>query len=107
MSPTVYGLALPNHSSTSNTASAFDIIPSIDKDGTREGYDLELTKKVSETVGIPVIASGGAGNMDQMLAAIVEGRADAVLLASLLHFGELTIAEIKKYLHKKGVCVRW
>lgn len=83
------------------------LLNSIDKDGTREGYDLELTRKITDCIGIPVIASGGAGNMKQMLDAIVEGKADAVLLASLLHYRDLTIAEIKKYLKENGVCVRW
>jgi cyclase len=82
------------------------LLNSMDKDGTREGYDLELNRRVSEMVNVPVIASGGAGNMDQMYDAVVEGKADAVLLASLLHYGELTIQEIKDYLRGKGVCVR-
>jgi len=83
------------------------LLNSIDKDGTKEGYDLALTKKVSETVRIPVIASGGAGTLQQMLEAIKIGKADAVLLASLLHYGEYEIGEIKKYLDENGVCVRW
>jgi cyclase len=83
------------------------LLNSIDKDGTKEGYDLELTRMVSEGVGIPVIASGGAGNLQQILDAAVVGKADAVLLASLLHYGEYTMAEIKKYLQQNGVCVRW
>jgi len=83
------------------------LLNSIDKDGTREGYDLELTRIVSERVRIPVIASGGAGTLQQILDAILVGKADAVLLASLLHYGEFTIAEIKKYLQENGVCVRW
>ncbi len=83
------------------------LLNSIDKDGTKEGYDLELTRTVSEGIGIPVIASGGAGNLQQILDAVVLGKADAVLLASLLHYGEYTMAEIKKYLQQNGVCVRW
>ncbi len=82
------------------------LLNSMDKDGTREGYDLELNKTVSEMVNIPVIASGGAGTIEQMFEAIKIGKADAVLLASLLHYGELTIKEIKDYLKNKGVCVR-
>jgi len=82
------------------------LLNSMDKDGTREGYDLELNRCVSKMVKIPVIASGGAGALDQMYDAIFEGKADAVLLASLLHYGELTIQEIKNYLRGKGVCVR-
>jgi cyclase len=82
------------------------LLNSIDKDGTKEGYDLELTRKISENVGIPVIASGGAGTLDQMVDAVKKGKADAVLLASLLHYGKYTIKEIKEYLKKKGICVR-
>ena len=83
------------------------LLNSIDMDGTKQGYDLELNAKVSESVGIPVIASGGAGNVQQMADAVLIGKADAVLLASLLHFGEYTIPEIKKELETKGVIVRW
>ena len=82
------------------------MLNSIDMDGTRQGYDLELTRTVSELVNIPVIASGGAGTLEQMLDAIVQGRADAVLLASLLHYGEYTISDIKKYLRDEGVITR-
>lgn len=82
------------------------LLNSMDKDGTKMGYDLELNKMVSESVNIPVIASGGAGTIEQMYKAVVIGKADAVLLASLLHYGELTIKDIKEYLKKKGVCVR-
>ena len=82
------------------------LLNSIDMDGTKQGYDLELTRTVSELVNIPVIASGGAGTLEQMLDAIVLGKADAVLLASLLHYGEYTISDIKKYLRHKGVTTR-
>lgn len=82
------------------------LLNSIDMDGTKQGYDLELNRTVSETVNIPVIASGGAGTMQQMVDAITQGKADAVLLASLLHYGEMTISEIKQYMSDKGVCVR-
>ena len=82
------------------------LLNSIDKDGTKEGYDLELTAKISECVNIPVIASGGAGNTEQMVDAVKVGKADAVLLASLLHYGEYTIKDIKEYLKKKEICIR-
>jgi len=82
------------------------LLNSIDMDGTKQGYDLELTRRISELVNIPVIGSGGAGTMEQMYDAIAKGKADAVLLASLLHFGEYTIADIKKYLKHKGVTIR-
>ncbi len=82
------------------------LLNSIDMDGTRAGYDLELTKTVSRGVNIPVIASGGAGTLEQMLDAIEQGEAEAVLLASLLHYGEYTVADIKEYLREKGVIIR-
>jgi cyclase len=78
----------------------------MDADGTRRGYDLPLTRSVSDTVGIPVIASGGAGNLQQVLEAVKTGHADAVLLASLLHYNEYRISDIKAYLHDHGVLVR-
>jgi cyclase len=83
------------------------LLNSIDMDGTQQGYDNVLTRNVSTGVNIPIIASGGAGDLDQMVDAVKIGKADAVLLASLLHFGNLTIDDIKKYLKRKGVCVRW
>ncbi len=82
------------------------LLTSMDKDGTKEGYDLELTRVISENVGIPVIASGGAGRLEHFYDAINEGKADAVLAASLFHFGIITIDEVKKYLLSKGVGVR-
>jgi len=82
------------------------LLNSIDRDGTREGYDLELTRIVSESVSIPVIASGGAGTLSQIHAVITQGKADAVLLASLLHYKELQVPSIKAYLKEKGVPVR-
>jgi len=82
------------------------LLNSIDMDGTKAGYDLELTRKISNTVSIPVIASGGAGTLSQIYAAIKSGKADAVLIASLLHFEEFSIDEIKKYLKEKGVIIR-
>ena len=83
------------------------LLNSIDMDGTRKGYDLVLTKQVSESLRIPIIASGGAGNLNQIVDAIIIGKADAVLLASLLHYCEYKISDIKKYLQKKKVGVRW
>lgn len=83
------------------------LLNSIDKDGTRQGYDLELTRTVSEMVNIPVIASGGAGTLEQIYQAVVEGRGEAVLLASLLHYREVEVTDIKLFLQKKGVVVRW
>jgi len=82
------------------------LLNSIDKDGTKQGYDIKLTKIVSENVNIPVIASGGGGELKHIFQAIDEGKADAVLLASVLHYGKYNIKDIKKYLRKKGVVVR-
>ena len=82
------------------------MLNSIDMDGTKAGYDLVLTRKISELVTIPVIASGGAGTMEQISQAIIKGHADAVLLASLLHYKEYTVSNIKDYLKKQGVSVR-
>lgn len=82
------------------------LLTSMDCDGVKNGYDLELTRAVSENVGIPVIASGGAGSMEHFYDAFVQGKADAVLAASLFHFGEITIPQLKSYLAEKGVPVR-
>ena len=82
------------------------LLTSMDTDGVRTGFDLELTKLVSEAVSIPVIASGGGGEPVHFFDAIVEGRADAVLAASVFHYRYLTIQQIKQYLHKKQVPVR-
>jgi imidazole glycerol-phosphate synthase subunit HisF len=82
------------------------LVTSMDADGTYAGYDLDLTRTIAEQVQIPVIASGGAGNCQHIHAALTEGRAEAALLASLLHFGELTVAEIKQYLAEREVLVR-
>jgi cyclase len=82
------------------------LLNSIDMDGTREGYDIELTRAVSRLVGVPVIASGGAGTLEHILLAVTEGEAEAVLLASLLHYGETSVPDIKTYLKDKGVCIR-
>jgi len=83
------------------------LLNSIDRDGTEMGYDIELTRRVSSVVKIPVIASGGAGNLNQVYEVIKYGKADAVLLASVLHFKKFTIKGIKKFLLKKGVNIRW
>jgi cyclase len=82
------------------------LLNSIDQDGTQAGYDLELTRYVSESVSIPVIASGGAGTLAQIHDALNKGRADAVLAASILHYKNFTVPLIKDYLKKKGVNVR-
>ncbi|MDP2766278.1 MAG: imidazole glycerol phosphate synthase subunit HisF [Candidatus Methanoperedens sp.] len=82
------------------------LLTSMDKDGTKDGYDLPITRKLSETLDIPIIASGGAGNIEHMYEAFTEGKADAALAASIFHFGEYTIGEAKEYLRKKGVAVR-
>ena len=82
------------------------LLTSMDKDGTKSGYDLELNRSVSESLTIPVIASGGAGTLEDLYNGIIEGKADAVLAASIFHFKEFTIDETKRYLKEKGVCVR-
>jgi cyclase len=82
------------------------LLTSMDADGTKAGYDVELTRAVSETVGIPVIASGGAGRLEHLAAVLSEGHADAVLAASIFHFGEHTVSDVKRFLSEKGICVR-
>ncbi|MEG2380637.1 MAG: imidazole glycerol phosphate synthase subunit HisF [Oscillospiraceae bacterium] len=82
------------------------LLTSMDCDGTKAGYDIELTKKVSESVSIPVIASGGAGTMEHFKDALTNGKADAALAASLFHYKEIEIKDLKEYLHKEGVSVR-
>ncbi|MFW5630976.1 MAG: imidazole glycerol phosphate synthase subunit HisF [Acetivibrio ethanolgignens] len=82
------------------------LLTSMDCDGTKEGYDLALTRAVSEAVSIPVIASGGAGKMEDFYTALTEGKADAALAASLFHYKELEIKEVKSYLREKGISVR-
>ena len=82
------------------------LLTSMDCDGTRDGYDIELTRAVSDEVRIPVIASGGAGKVEHFYDALVEGGASAVLAASLFHFGELSIGDVKSYLRGRGVEVR-
>lgn len=82
------------------------LLTSMDGDGTREGYDLELTRTVAEAVKIPVIASGGAGKPEHFYDALVKAKAEAVLAASLFHYKELEIREVKEYLQSRGVSVR-
>ncbi len=82
------------------------LLTSMDRDGTKMGYDVELTKSISSAVGIPVIASGGAGNPEHFYEALTTGGADAALAASLFHFGELSLGEVKHYLASQGVTVR-
>ena len=78
----------------------------MDCDGTKDGYDIEITKAVSEAVSIPVVASGGAGSPDHLADAILLGKADAALAASIFHFGEYTIQETKQLMSERGVPVR-
>ena len=75
-------------------------------DGTKKGYDLELNRFISESLTIPLIASGGAGTLEHLFEGVVQGKADAVLAASIFHFREFTIGETKRYLKAKGVAVR-
>ena len=82
------------------------LLTSMDKDGTKTGYDLELTKKVSNLLSIPVIASGGVGNLDHLYQGFKEGFASAVLAASIFHYGEYSIAEAKNFLAAKGIPIR-
>ena len=82
------------------------LLTSMDRDGTGDGYDLELTRAVSEAVSVPVIASGGAGTLEHLRDGVVEGKADAVLVASMFHFGRHTIAQAKAYLRERGVAMR-
>lgn len=82
------------------------LITSMDCDGTKDGYDIELTRTISENVNIPVIASGGAGTKQHFCEALTDGKADAVLAASLFHFKELEIMELKRYLREQGISVR-
>jgi imidazole glycerol-phosphate synthase subunit HisF len=82
------------------------LLTSMDRDGTRDGFDIELTRAISDAVGIPVIASGGVGTLDHLVEGVLEGHADAVLAASIFHFGEHTVAEAKEVLRASGVTVR-
>jgi len=82
------------------------VLNSIDADGTKAGYDLEVTRRISESVEVPVVASGGAGCLEHMAEVLHEGRADAVLAASIFHFGEYTVADVKAFLERDGIPVR-
>ncbi|OMH40692.1 imidazole glycerol phosphate synthase subunit HisF [Desulfurobacterium indicum] len=82
------------------------LLTSMDRDGTKAGYDIELTRAISDAVSVPVIASGGAGTKEHFYEGLVEGKADAVLAASVFHFKEMTIRELKEYLKERGVTVR-
>ena len=82
------------------------LLTSMDRDGTREGFDLELTRAMSDAVGIPIIASGGVGTLQHLVDGVTEGGADAVLAASIFHFQEYTIGEAKQYMHQNGIEVR-
>jgi len=78
----------------------------MDRDGTKDGFDLALTRAVADAVSVPVIASGGVGNLDHLVAGVRDGGADAVLAASIFHFGEYSVAEAKQYLADSGIEVR-
>jgi cyclase len=82
------------------------LLTSMDRDGTRDGFDLALTRAVSEAVGVPVIASGGVGTLEHLAQGVLEGRADAVLAASVFHFGEFTVREAKAHMRSRGIEVR-
>ena len=83
------------------------LLTSMDRDGTKIGFDLELTRTISEAVSIPVIASGGVGNLDHLCAGVSEGKADAVLAASIFHFGEYTVEQAKQAMHAKNIPIRY
>jgi imidazole glycerol-phosphate synthase subunit HisF len=82
------------------------VLNSIDADGTKAGYDLVITRRISESVGVPVVASGGAGKLEHMAAVLLEGKADAVLAASIFHYGEYTVEEVKRFLARQTIPVR-
>ena len=82
------------------------LVTSMDRDGTQLGYDNELLKSITEAVNVPVIASGGAGTLDHFVDAVTDGGADAVLAASLFHFGRLSVADVKQRLDSEGIPVR-
>ncbi len=82
------------------------LLTSMDRDGTREGYDIELTRRIAESVPVPVIASGGVGSMEHLYEGLTAGKADAVLAASIFHFREISIREVKEYLARRGTAVR-
>ena len=82
------------------------VLNSIDADGTKAGFDLVITRRISEEVGVPVVASGGAGSLEHMAEVLLEGKADAVLAASIFHFGSYTVADVKQFLASRGIPVR-
>jgi cyclase len=82
------------------------VLNSIDADGTKEGFDLVITRRVSEAVSVPVVASGGAGKLEHMAEVLLSGKADAVLAASIFHFGQYTVGDVKRFLAGKGIQVR-
>src|SRR5205823_4487261 len=82
------------------------VLNSIDADGTKAGFDIAITRRISETVSVPVVASGGAGSLEHMAEVLLEGKADAVLAASIFHFGEYTVGEVKQFLAKRNIPVR-
>ena len=82
------------------------LLTSMDRDGTRDGFDLALTRAVADAVSVPVIASGGVGNLDHLVAGVLEGHADAVLAASIFHFGEHTVGAAKQHLARAGIEMR-
>lgn len=82
------------------------VLNSIDADGTKKGFDLVITRRVSESVAVPVVASGGAGSLEHMAEVLIEGRADAVLAASIFHYGEFTVGDVKRHLATRGIPVR-
>jgi cyclase len=82
------------------------LLTSMDRDGTRDGYDLDLTRAIAEAVRIPVIASGGAGTLEHLFDGLTTGKADAALAASMFHYREVTVSEVKRYLAGRGVPVR-
>jgi cyclase len=82
------------------------LLTSMDRDGTKNGFDLDLTSRISDAVAVPVIASGGVGSLQHLVDGILEGKADAVLAASIFHFGDHTVPEAKQYMAARGVIVR-
>lgn len=83
------------------------VLNSMDADGTKNGFDLQITRKISENVSVPVVASGGAGNLEHMAEVLLAGKADAVLAASIFHFGMYTVGDVKNYLSQKSILVRY
>ena len=83
------------------------LLTSMDRDGTRNGFDLELSRRIAEAVAVPVIASGGVGNLQHLADGVQQGKADAVLAASIFHYGEYTVRQAKEYMKSRGIEVRW